>query len=44
MLTLLGSELKLQEINVQADIAEAQAISRHDAIMKNDGWVGAAIP
>jgi hypothetical protein len=36
----LGSELKLQEINVQADIAETRAIYRHDATMKNDGWVG----
>lgn len=37
----LGSELKLQEINVQADISETKAIYRHDGQMKNDGWVGA---
>lgn len=36
----LGSELKLQEINVQADISETKAIYRHDGKMKNDGWVG----
>lgn len=36
----LGSALKLQEINVQADIAETKAIYRHDSTMKNDGWVG----
>lgn len=35
----LGSELRLQEINVQADIAETQAIYKHDAAIKPATWV-----
>ena len=35
----LGSQLKLEEINAQADIAETRAIYRHDAAIKPATWV-----
>ena len=35
----LGSELKLQEINAQADIAQSKAIYRHDSSIKSATWV-----
>ena len=35
----LGSQLKLEEINAQADIAQAKAIYRHDAALKSTGFV-----
>ena len=31
---------KLEQLNVQADIAESKAIYKHASKMKNDGWVG----
>ena len=31
---------KLEQLNVQADIAESTAIDKHARKMKNDGWVG----
>ena len=35
----LGGELRLQEINAQADIAQAKAIYRHDSSIKSATWV-----
>ena len=35
----LGSQLKLEEINAQADIAQAKAIYRHDSSIKSATWV-----
>ena len=35
----LGGELRLQEINAQADIAQAKAIYRHDSSIKAATWV-----
>ena len=35
----LGSQLKLEEINAQADIAETRAIYRHDSSIKSSTWV-----
>jgi len=32
---------KLEQLNVQADIAESKAIYKHASTMKNDGFVGA---
>ena len=35
----LGGELRLQESNAQADIAQAKAIYRHDSSIKSATWV-----
>lgn len=37
----LGSDLRLNEINVQADVEEGRALYRHDSKLKNDGAIGA---